>query len=338
MDSSAGYSIVVPVAFVVSLGPLRLRNSAELKPADKVIIAYLAIIASLILISNNRVQLWPLLVAAHSLAILIVVVIAKSDDDAPRQLHSKFALRHLLPSATEVTGRTTRFMHFWYPLVLVPLTYKELEYLIPRIHPRDFDRQLAAIDYRMFGVHPTVWLERITNPLLTEILQLSYTTYYFLPLVLGIVLWRNRWFEQFQFALFVLALGFYLSYLGYISVPAIGPRFLDEVVKQQTKPLNGLLLFEPIHATLNKLEGITRDCFPSGHTVVALLVLYCARRFHLRSFGWMLPLVSALIFSTVYLRYHYVIDVIAGALLAAVIIAVAEPLYRVMGGAKAPSL
>jgi membrane-associated phospholipid phosphatase len=289
--------------------------NVKLSPADKVIIAYLVIIAALVLISNGRVQLWPLLLVAHSVAIFIIVIIAAKDDDNPSQ-----------------TDCLHRFLHFWYPLVLVPLTYKELEYLIPRIHPRDFDRQLAAIDHQIFGVHPTVWLERITHPLLTEILQLSYVTYYFLPLIPGITLWRNRRFEQFQFVLFVLVLGFYISYLGYISVPAIGPRFLDEITRQQTRPLTGLLLFEVIHKALNRLEGITRDCFPSGHTMVALLVLHYARRFHPPSFRWMLPVVSALILSTVYLRYHYVIDVIAGALLAVVIVVVAEPLYRAMGG------
>jgi membrane-associated phospholipid phosphatase len=63
---------------------------------------------------------------------------------------------------------------------------------------------------------------------------------------------------------------------------------------------------------------------------MTLLVLYYARRFHRRTFWLLLPVGSALIFSTVYLRYHYVIDVIAGAAAAALVILIAEPLYRLL--------
>jgi membrane-associated phospholipid phosphatase len=91
-------------------------------------------------------------------------------------------------------------------------------------------------------------------------------------------------------------------------------------------------LFETIHDTLNKLEVKTYDAFPSGHTELTLLVLYYAQRFHRRTFWWILPAGSALIISTVYLRYHYVVDVIAGAFLALAIILIAKPLYRRLGG------
>lgn len=233
----------------------------------------------------------------------------------------------LLPLASFIRG--------WYPVALIPITYKELSYLIPLIHPRDFDTTLAGIDHRFLGVHPTVWLERFTWPPLTEVLQLTYSTYYFLPLVLGVVLWRRRSFEKFHFWVFIVVLGFYLSYLGYIAVPAIGPRFLPSIVEAQTRPLTGVWLFEPVRAMLDRAEGITRDCFPSGHTELTLLVLFYARRFHRKVFWWLLPLGTGVIVSTVYLRYHYLIDVVAGALLAVAIVMIAKPLYRVLGGNEA---
>jgi membrane-associated phospholipid phosphatase len=69
---------------------------------------------------------------------------------------------------------------------------------------------------------------------------------------------------------------------------------------------------EPVQKFLNYLEGIKRDAFPSGHTAIPLTVLYLAYKFRRRVFWFLLPVVSALIFSTVYCRYHYVVDVIAG--------------------------
>ena len=215
-------------------------------------------------------------------------------------------------------------------MVLITATFKELSYLIPLIHPRDFDAELAAIDYRLFGAHPTVWLERFTWPAITEVLQIVYVTYYFLPVILGAVLWRKRWFERYKFWVFIVALGFYVSYLGYILVPATGPRFLPAIKDAQTFPLTGVWLFTSLRETLDHAEGITRDCFPSGHTELTLLVLYYARRFHRRTFWLLLPVGSALIFSTVYLRYHYIIDVIAGAATAVIVILIARPLYRLL--------
>jgi membrane-associated phospholipid phosphatase len=298
-------------------------NTFLLNPADRVIIAYLVFIASLISIFSYRIEWWVLLLAGHAMAITVVVLIATW-----QQPHRPVA---------SPRRSVASFVGGWYPVALMPLAYKELSYLIPLIHQCDLDPTLAAIDHRFLAVHPTVWLERFTWPPLTDVLQLTYSTYYFLPVILGAVLWRNGWFDKFHFWVFIVMLGFFLSYLGYIAVPAIGPRFLPEIVEAQTKPLTGVWLFQPIRAMLDRAEGITRDCFPSGHAEMTLLVLYYARRFHRKTFWWLLPLGTGVVVSTVYLRYHYVIDVVAGALCAITIVLIAEPLYRMLSGKDALS-
>jgi membrane-associated phospholipid phosphatase len=282
----------------------------QLSPADKVFIGYLVLLGVLILTSVERVEKWGLLIGLHILGISFVILLAKFI--APR------------------LGASGTFIRGWYPVALITTTFKELEYLVPRLHARDFDWQLAAIDYRIFGAHPTIWLERLHLPLLTEIFQIVYATYYFYPVILGVVLWRKGWFVKFYFWVFILMVGFYLSYLGYIAVPAIGPRFI--LADQQTIPLSGVFLFETIRGTLDRAEGITRDCFPSGHTEITLLVLYYAWKFHRRTFWWMLVPCGAIILSTVYLRYHYVIDVAAGAVAAGLVILTAKPLDKFLGG------
>lgn len=295
-------------------GPFRL------KPADKVVIAYLVFIAFLISIFSHRIEWWVFLHVGHAIAIAVVVLIAKWEQSV------------IQSAASSSRARVARFIRGWYPVALIPVTYKELSYIIPLIHPRDFDAELAALDQRFLGVHPTVWLERFTWPPLTEVLQLTYSSYYLLPVILGVVLWRKGWFEKFHFWVFIVVLGFYLSYLGYIAVPAIGPRFLPEIIQAQTKPLTGVWLFQPVRAMLDRAEGITRDCFPSGHTELTLLVLYYAHRFHRKTFWWLLPLGTGVIISTVYSRYHYVVDVMAGALLAVAIVLIANRLYGWLGG------
>src|SRR5215813_39430 len=303
--------------------------TSRLNPADKVAIAYLLIIIALILSCSIRIAFWRMFCVGHLILIGIIVLISRVLPTSSSALPGASASSSTtLSKLLLIVGS---FIRGWYPVLLIPVTYKELTYLIPLIHPRDFDATLAAIDYRFLGVHPTVWLERFTWPPLTEVLQLTYSCYYFLPIVLGIVLWR-RPNADFSFWVFVVVLGFYVSYLGYISVPATGPRFLPEIAKAQTVPLTGIWLFASVREMLDRAEGITRDCFPSGHTELSLLVLYYARVFHKRVFWWLLPIGTGIIISTVYLRYHYLIDVVAGVLIAILIIAIAKPLYRLLGG------
>lgn len=294
----------------------------RLNPADKVAIAYLLLLASLIAIFSYRIDSWGWLLLGHALGVGLVVAVAIWEGSATRSVDPSFR------------ARVARLVRGWYPVTLIPITYKELSYLIPLIHPRDFDTALAAIDHRFLGVHPTVWLERFTWPPATEILQLTYSSYYLLPVILGVVLWRAGRFEEFHFWVFIVVLGFYVSYLGYIAVPAIGPRFLPEIVEAQTKPLTGIWLFQPVRAMLDRAEGITRDCFPSGHTELTLLVLCFAHRLHRKTFWWLLPIGTGIIISTVYLRYHYIVDVVAGALVTVAIVMTAKPLYRKLGGSN----
>ncbi|MFP5262346.1 MAG: phosphatase PAP2 family protein [Blastocatellia bacterium] len=304
-----------------------------LSPADKVVIAYVTIISALVLTFSYRIDLRGQLIAAHALGVAAVVLAAKWERRARRGYGDPAGgpMADLGESRSPYLS-TARFVRGWYPVALIPITFTELRYLIPLIHPRDYDSELAAIDYRIFGVHPTVWLERWTWPPLTEALQISYVTYYFLPIALGAVLWRKGWLDKYHFWVFVVAFGFYVSYLGYMAVPAIGPRFLPPIKEAQTFPLKGVWLFDSIRATLDEAEGVTRDCFPSGHTEITLLVLYYARKFHRRTFWWLLTPGTMLIFSTVYLRYHYVIDVAAGAAVAVAVALTAKPIHRALGG------
>ena len=66
----------------------------------------------------------------------------------------------------------------------------------------------------------------------------------------------------------------------------------------------------------------------AGHTGVALTVLYLAYRYKKTLFRIYLPVVMLLLFSTVYCRYHYVVDVIAGVVLAITAIFLGDIYYK----------
>jgi membrane-associated phospholipid phosphatase len=89
-------------------------------------------------------------------------------------------------------------------------------------------------------------------------------------------------------------------------------------VPAEAEPLaiGGGALSEAARRFLAWAEHNPTDAFPSGHAAVALLCLFRARRVSARLAWCYVPLVAGIIFSTVYLHYHYVVDVLGGAVLA----------------------
>jgi membrane-associated phospholipid phosphatase len=149
----------------------------------------------------------------------------------------------------------------------------------------------------------------------------------FLPAVLlvAVVFWAQRRSKEFRYYLFLISLGFLVSYVGYLLVPARGPRFL--LNNLQTRPLAGRWSFQILRGALDTLEGIHYDCFPSGHTEVTLLAWWSARRISKCLFWTYFAYTICMVFATVYLRYHYSIDTMAGALLAMALLATAPYVY-----------
>lgn len=219
----------------------------------------------------------------------------------------------------------------FYPIVLIPLVYDSLGFLIPALNPVEKDRWLIAADRAMFGLDPTVWLQRFIWPPLTNVLYLAYATFFFFPLIVGIPLWRRSPALGRRF-LFTVSLAFYISYTGYALVPAEGPRV--GLVHEQTVPLQTTSLSRDVAGTLNGLERNRVDAFPSGHILITGVCLIAAARNVRRVFWGLLPVALLLMVATVYCRYHYVIDVIAGLALVPVVPPLAAWLYDRLSSGK----
>jgi membrane-associated phospholipid phosphatase len=202
--------------------------------------------------------------------------------------------------------------------------------LIPAVRGAASDQWLADLDFSIWHANPTVWLERVQTPALTDLLQIVYTL--FVPAVLLVpwLLWRKRRFADFRYSAFLISLGFLASYIGYMLVPARGPRFsLDHL---QHSPLQGGWVVHAMRTTLDRLESVHYDCFPSGHGELAIICWWSSRQISERLSWVYLAYTVCIIFATVYLRYHYTVDLMAGALLAAALIAAGPMMYRKLSG------
>jgi membrane-associated phospholipid phosphatase len=234
-----------------------------------------------------------------------------------------FAIKLLLDR--KAIGKTGTFFCHYSPVLFVVLIYESLGNLIQYLQP-DVDLELIQIDFFIFGVHPTLWMEQWIVPWFTDIMSLAYLSYYFIPVVLIVVLYMKDRTAEFDRALFILVFGYYISFIGYILFPAIGPRYA--MTHLYSVPLEGSFITDFIRDTLNILEHNKRDCMPSGHTQIVLMVLFLTYRCERFLFSIFFPIVCGLILSTIYLRYHYVIDILVGVGLAIGCLIFGPLLYR----------
>jgi membrane-associated phospholipid phosphatase len=221
--------------------------------------------------------------------------------------------------------KAVRFICNFSPIFFVITLYEGLADLIPFLRTR-VDELLIKIDFALFGVHPTIWLERYSSIWLTDLLSLAYASYYFLPVILITTLYFRGKKEEFAVTIFTLLLGYYISFLGYMAMPAIGPRFT--LISLQKTPIKGGVITEFIIHILNLLERTKHDCFPSGHTQIVLISVWFAYQYRRFLYWIFLPIIIALIFSTIYLRYHYVIDIVAGVAFAGITVVVGPALWK----------
>ncbi|MCJ7664861.1 MAG: phosphatase PAP2 family protein [Desulfobacterales bacterium] len=205
--------------------------------------------------------------------------------------------------------KIVRFICDFSPIFFVICIFELLGGVIPYLRP-GVDDLLMKIDLSLFGVQPTLWLERFLVPWLIDVLAVAYTLYYFIPVVLIVILYFWGTEEEFSLTICTLLLGYYLCYAGYIAMPSIGPRYTLQSL--YNVPLHGGVIAASLINTLNALEGNKWNCFPSGHTQITLISLWFAFAYRRPLFWIYLPICTAIIFSTVYLRYHYVIDIAAG--------------------------
>ena len=285
-----------------------VKTDTVLWPVDKVILAYFGFAGFLI------VGWWQTIPNASVMFAIHLVGAALLLYEAWRPNPTGWVFRH------------------WYPLIYVAFCYRVMAVLVPRVNPHSADRWLADVDYSIWKAHPTVWLERIQSPLLTEFLQIVYTLFIPAVLLIAFVLWKQRLYEDFRYYAFLIALGYLVSYLGYLIVPARGPRFLLQGL--QHMPLRGLWFFQNMQGGLDRLESTAYDCFPSGHTELTILAWWSARKLTNSLFWLYFAYTLSIIFATVYLRYHYTVDVVAGAAVAVVLLVAAPPVYRNLQGKR----
>ncbi len=201
---------------------------------------------------------------------------------------------------------------YWIPFVMLLLSYEALAGTVGAFSATRGVYSLTGLDNLMWGFNLTGWIQ---TTLLSAPVTLVATVFYELhmPLIVftSVVLWywRRRFFGGYVTAIVLTS---YLALTTFILMPTAPPWF-DGAAKDLV--LGGSTIANTGAAALvtAMIEADRFAAFPSLHAAYAVIFSYFMFKVG-RGAGLLSLIVSGgILFSTLYLGQHYVIDLIAGA-------------------------
>jgi hypothetical protein len=210
-------------------------------------------------------------------------------------------------------------------------SFLQLHYILPTASERIVDAAVYRFDMVVFGFEPAQAWDRYVTPARTEWFSFFYYSYFFIlcAYLLPMALFESRIRVLSELSvglLFVVCIGHCL----YLVIPGRGPYvYLEPHFQHQ---LAGAHWWPTVKSAVDSVGGATRtDIFPSLHTACpTFLTLFTFRNRAHRPYRYVWPVTafftSQIILATMYLRWHYLCDVIAGLTLATIAFAVSRAL------------
>jgi membrane-associated phospholipid phosphatase len=250
-------------------------------------IAYLSATVLLIAVCGRAIQGWPWIVGIHLIVSLALLAALRA---------------HRLPLVAITILE-------WHPLALLPFAYKETERLAAVIGDWRLTAVIPAIEATLFHGQPAIYLsEQFRLVPLSEFLHFCYLAYLLLLPGLAAYWYVASRRDAFHELMWRLATVMFGSYLFLILFPVDSPFYRFEPLGP---PLSGHFFFDLVHE-VSARGGARGGAFPSAHVSGAVVAWLVAWRHQRRLAVWLTPVVLGLMVATVYGRFHYAVDVVAG--------------------------
>jgi len=263
---------------------------------DYVVIGYTLLIGLLIIPFHRDVANWwqyPLIHTAIAIFILEFL-----------RFHSKKSCKVL------------DFIRTFYPFIGLSFAWAELDNLVTILFSYWANNFVVNLDKMIFGVHPTVWVESIFSPVLTEVMNFFYASYYFFIPIGGFTLFfKGRQKDVLDF-MFLVFLSYCTSFVLFLFFPAEGAWIILKHL-HTVEPEGGFFL--KLNQFMQANGSIRGGAFPSSHVSGAFIVTWATFRFQKKLGFVLLPLAIGIAISTTYCRYHHAVDPIAGAILGTIL-------------------
>ena len=207
---------------------------------------------------------------------------------------------------------------------LMTFLYKETAMLNTLIFPK-IDGFLSHLDQKIFGFQPSVrFSETFDSWYFSELFYFGYFSYYLLPLAAFLIIYLKipQKIEEFSF---ILITSFLLYYFTFILIPAEGPQFYFSF-PENTIEAKGI--FGNMVKLIQKNGEVPTAAFPSSHVGISWIVIFWLYQNFRKSVKYFIPFVVLLMFSTVYIKAHYFVDVVAGFISAPIVFFLTFKFYK----------
>ena len=233
-------------------------------------------------------------------------------------LHLTTAALLWLRSLSSPSSAFWKFLHDWYPVLVFPLLYKEVEFLAAAFGDWGLSQPIRSLEANLFQGHPSLYLsEQWSWVPLSEYLHFCYFSFMVMLPVVGGYWYGRGQLLAFRELLLLAGVAFYGSYLFFILFPVDSPFYLAD---PPDGPIADYFFYNLVHE-ISSLGGARGGAFPSTHMTVSIIVLGVAWKRQRRIAYLLLPMVLGVAVATVYGRFHYLLDTIAGVALGVTITA-----------------
>jgi membrane-associated phospholipid phosphatase len=250
---------------------------------DRLYVGYFVGLSALVVLQRHRIDDWPAFLALHVAGLGVVAAAVQASHRRP-------------------------WLHAWYPVLMPLVTFPEIARLNLMFADGWRDAHLLAAEAWLFPESPTFWLRRMAPPLVAELFQIGYLSYFLLLLAVAGLLRRRGQDAPFRGVIAASVLAYLLCYVVFLAAPMEGPV-------HTLRQLSGPPPFDgPFHALVRLVQraGVHGNAFPSAHVAGALPPVIFAWRHAPRLGAVMTLLVVLMGFGAVYDGYHYASDVVAG--------------------------
>jgi len=212
------------------------------------------------------------------------------------------------------------FFRSFYPLLLLALIYKETGFL-NKIFFTFFDPFFVELEEKLWHIQPSlIFSEVLPQKWFGEIMSMGYFSFYFLVFGLSFFAWWNDR-KRGRVIISIVMASFLYYYLIFVFLPVEGPQYYFATAMIQGEPHG---LFPKLVYFAQEIGETTTGAFPSSHVGISLIILYLSFRYARKIFPVILIFCLILWPATVYVKAHYVVDLIGGFLSAPIIFVAAR--------------
>lgn len=266
---------------------MKIKHKNILTPTEIIVVCYILLTAVYVLVFFNHIDSAPQRLIFRGVFLLITAVMALW--------------------AVKSDNKVLKYIRYVFPVTLIAFWYPETSYLNDCIF-NNLDKYFADVDQFLFGCQPSLLFSKVFDQrFFSELMAFGYFSFYLTITFTAIyfyVKYDKRISEKVSF---IILFSFFSYYLLFIILPVEGPQFYFPC----NKVPEGFLFYKMLSIVQYYGEKRT-GAFPSSHIGISLVILFVFFKYNRRIFLILLPIFIVLALSTVYIKAHYIIDVIAG--------------------------